>query len=358
MHVILVREISDREEDKRLWQEYIHEHSDSTVYHSLAWRTIFEKSFGYRSWYLLALEVASNRVVGCLPLFLVSSPIFRRLVSVPFRDRGGPLWNTSEAFNVLLKAAIRISEEINASFMELKSLRAYPSDLLKLHGLQERFYWIRSIVDLRDLNMEIYLKKIGPKTRNMLRQADNAKLIFENDIDLDIGIVEWYRLHLVTQKNLGLPPFPMKFFSNMIHELYKTSEIKVFLVRQGDEYLAATIILLHKKMGIYGYSASDPTKKRYRTNDFMIFNSIKWLVDNEFETFDMASDSPAQKSLLFFKRKWLARQDKIPTYTFGKTSHWASDSSNNRYALVRKCFRYLPKGLLCIVGKMTAKYFG
>ena len=358
MHDIQVRKITGSEEYEKLWQGYIRGHSGSTIYHSLTWRAIFEESFGYRSWYLLALEVAHNRVVGCLPLFLVSSPISRRLVSVPFRDRGGLLWSTPEAFNVLLKETKRISEEMNAAFVELKSLHAYPADLVKLHELQEMSYWIRSVVDLRDLNMEIFLKKIGPKTRNMLRQADKAELVFEADKDINIGLSEWYRLHLATQKNLGLPPFPLKLFDNMVSGLFKTDEIRIFLVSRGDEYLAATIILLHKKMGIYGYSASNPAAQRFRPNDFMIFNTIKWLIDNGFEEFDMASDSPTQESLLFFKKKWLAKQEAIPVYTFGDASNWVSDSSNTRFDLARKCFRHLPTGLSRLLGEMVVKYFG
>ncbi len=358
MNDIFVREVTDREEDKRLWQEYILHHPYSTAYHSIAWRSIFENSFGYRSWYLLAQEGSDGRIVGCLPIFLVSSPLSRRLVSVPFRDRGGPLWDTQAAFNILLEKAKRISEEVNASFLELKSLRAYPSDLIHLHGLQERFYWIHSYVSLRDINMEVFLEKIGPKTRNMLRQAEKAALTFEDATDLSDGVNEWYKLHLVTQKNLGVPPFSLKFFNNMVLELCKTNEIKIFLVRQSNNCLAATIILLHKKSGIYGYSASDPAAQCFRPNDFMIFNSIKWLIDNGFEEFDMGSDSPTQESLLFFKRKWLVRQDTIPTYTCDDASNWISDSSSSHYDLIRKCFRYLPVGLSRIIGGMTTKYFG
>ena len=355
---IIVREILDREEDHQLWQEYVRAHPYATAYHSIAWRSIFQKSFGYRSWYLFARKGLEGSVVGCLPIFFISSPFSRRLVSVPFRDRGGILWDSDEAFTLLMEKAKGIAKQTNASFMEVKSLRAYPPDLIERNGLQERFYWIHSCVDLRGMNMESFLKKIGPKTRNMLRQAEKAELTFIDATGNYGGIRDWYMVHVMTQKNLGLPPFPMNFFHTMLGELSKTEEIRIFQVRKGDTCLAATIILLHKKTGIYGYSASDPAGQRFRANDYMIFSTIKWLSEKGFEEFDMGSDSPSQESLLFFKRKWLARQNTIPVYTCGNIKDWISDSSRSHYELIRKCFRYLPADLLRLIGGFATKYFG
>jgi len=144
----------------------------------------------------------------------------------------------------------------------------------------------------------------------------------------------------------------------MLSELSKNNGIKIFLVKRLSETVAGTIILLHRKTGIYGYSASHPSAQNYRPNDFMLFNAIKWLMNGGFEVFDMGSDSPSQKSLLFFKRKWLAKQETIPTYSFGSVSSWLSDSSDNRFTFVRKCFRYLPVRLSRMAGEMTVRYFG
>jgi len=358
MNDIMVHEISDKEDQKNIWQEYVNHHPDSTAYHSICWRNIFEKSFGYRTWYLLAQERRRNRVVGCLPLFFVSSPISARLVSVPFRDRGGLLWDTAEAHDLLLGKAKEILKQIGASFIELKSLRPYPPNLVESFGLKECFYWVHSYADLRGLDMEKFVKKIGAKTRNMIRQANKAALVFEDVTGLDKGVAEWYKLHLVSQKNLGLPPFPLKYFKIMVQELSKTNEIKIFLTRKNNEYLAATIILLHKNIGIYGYSASSKIGQTFRSNDFMVFNTINWLIDNGFEGFDMGSDAPDQKKLLFFKKKWLTKQDVIPIYAYGNVNHWISNSSDKQFVLARKCVRYLPIILLRYFGGITVKYFG
>lgn len=352
------RVVSISESGYQLWQDYVNHHAESTVYHLLAWRKIFERSFGYRSWYLLARDGETGHVVGCLPLFLISTPHFRRLVSVPFRDRGGPLWSTPEAFTALLESAKRIAGKVRASSIELKSVKRYPTVLTRAGGLQERMYWVNSRVDLQKLDAERFEDKIGPKTRNMIRQAERANLTFHEVTHFTGGLRAWYDLYLLTQKHLGLPPFPLKFFRYMIQELLQADAIKLFLVRRDHYSVAATIVLLHEKVAIYGYSSSKPGAQTLRPNDFMLFNIIKWLFEHGITEFDLGSDAPSQKGLLFFKKKWLAKQSTIPVYTFGRSNRLVTDSSDQRHAFIRKSFRYLPKNLLRLIGSLTVKHFG
>lgn len=340
------------------WRQYIASHPDSTVYHSLAWRTIFERSFGYRSWLLLARDTGSGAVQGILPLYLVASPFARRLVSVPFRDRGGPLWDTPGAFRALIAEAKRIAVKLEVKSIELKSVKPYPKELTDQHDLVERLYWIHSSVELGGRNVDNCCEGIGPKTRNMIRQAQNQGLTFDDSANAPACLDDWYRLHLLTQKHLGLPPFPRVFFETMLRELGRESACVVFRVRSAQETVAATILLLHKNCAIYGYSASNTRLRQYRPNDLMFFGTIRWLVRNGYAQFDLGSDAPSQSGLLFFKRKWLAAQCEVPSYSFGAADHELSDSSAGRYALLRKGFRILPLAITPAVGRLITRYFG
>lgn len=338
------------------WRRYVQSHPLSTVYHAFGWRRVFGETFRYRSWYLVARD--SSGVVGCLPLFLVRSPIGRRLVSVPFRDRGGPLWSTPSAFSALIEGARRIAGEERASSVELKTVTHYPDDLSNHSGLTEHRYWVRSVVDLRPLNADILRERIGPKTRNMIRQAEAAGLAFRDETGEGNALRTWYTLFVETQKRHGLPPFPPTFFQSMFEELTPDGDARLFVVRRGGEALAATIILLHKQTAIYGYSASAEGSQIFRPNDFMLFYAIGWLMEHRYDEFDLGSDAPGQQTLLFFKNKWLAVQSVIPLYTLGRYHRAESDSSDARYRVVRKAFRYLPSPLLRLVGAATARFFG
>lgn len=339
------------------WQQYVATEPESTVYHSFGWRRIFEESFGYRSWYLMARD-ESGAIAGCLPLFLVTSPAARRLVAVPFRDRGGLLWRSSEAFHALIEAARTIATEMRAAYIEIKSVTSYPDDLIRQAELDVHHYWIRSTVDLRDLDVDSFWRRIGAKTRNMIRQAESAGLTFADETFTPSAVATWYALFLATQKRQGLPPFPRRFFATMFDELAKSQELRLFVVRHGGEPIAGTLVLLHMRVGIYGYSASSDSGRAHRPNDLMLFNTARWLMENGYQEFDLGSDSPRQESLLFFKRKWLAEQRPVPLYTAGRHTMSHSDSSDARYRVIRRAFQHLPTPLLRFVGAATCRYFG
>lgn len=353
-----IKVLNVEEVDQEAVQIYIDQHIDSTVYHTLAWRKISSQSFGYKSWLLVALTPSNERIVGTLPLFLVRSPFSRRLVSVPFRDRGGPLWSSPEAFVALVKRAQGLAAQHGARFLQLKSIKPYPTDFIEACNLQERWYWINSAIDLQGLDQAVLWKKIGQKTRNMIRQAEGAHLKFRDVTELDYALIAWYKLHLITQKRLGIPPFPKKFFQNLLHELGRDKGAKLFIVEQNNEPLAATIILLHRQTAIYGYSSSATTAQHLRPNDFLLFNVFNWLLDNDYSEFDLGSDAPGQTGLLFFKKKWMARQRQIPAYTSGQYVHALSDSSDSHYLHLRKILSCVPLPLLRLLGNAVTKYFG
>jgi hypothetical protein len=339
------------------WDRYVTAHAAGTIYHLSAWRTIFEKSFSYRSWLLAARDRISSDLIGALPLYLVPTPFARRLVSVPFRDRGGVLWSSSEAFYALIDRAKEIMSAVDAASIELKSLAQYPAELVARESLVERCYWIRSYSDLRGANGDTIWRDIGDKRKN-IRRARDKNLAFVDMTHDPAALGLWYQLHLDTQKRLGLPPFPQRFFSCMLDELRLGERIRLFAVRDRGSCLAASIVLLDRRVAIYAYGASSRSAQLSRPNDFLFFNMIQSLAENGYECFDMGSDSPKQENLLAFKKKWLASQERIPRYGFGNAAVSVADSSATRYAMLRAVFRRLPAALLRGIGTAVTRYFG
>jgi CelD/BcsL family acetyltransferase involved in cellulose biosynthesis len=340
------------------WDRYVLAHPRGTIYHLSAWRTIFERSFQYRSWLLMARTKPTGEIAGVLPLYLVRTPFSQRLVSVPFRDRGGPLWDSPVAFDALIAEARNVATSIRARSVRLKTVEPYPKSLINAHALQEHLHWIHSLVDLRTTSAESLWKAMGDKNRNVVRKAENYGQVCEPLQVDETTVQKWHRLHLTTQKRLGVPPFPLVFFMTMAEELRQMNGIVIFGVRSGDRLTASAIVLLHGKTAIYGYSASDYEGHRLRANDLMVFSIIRWLLANGYDTFDLGSDSPRQESLLFFKRKWLAVQAAVPFYSFQGDGQAIIDSSDLRYAFARKAFALLPTRVLDMTGSVLTKYLG
>lgn len=158
MNDIRVVTVGSNPAEMTAWNDYVASHPAASAYHHLAWRTIFETGFGYRSWMLMARDVGNESVRGILPLYLVHGLGSSRLVSVPFRDRGGPLWSEEIAMASLVDAAKEIFRQTGAASMILKSIAIWPATLTRQLDLQEQMHWVRSLVSLDGLTGDKFSK--------------------------------------------------------------------------------------------------------------------------------------------------------------------------------------------------------
>ena len=56
------------------WAEYVEKHPNSTFYHRHEWKEVIEKSFGHKTYYLMAFD--NNEVIGILPMVHLKSLLF------------------------------------------------------------------------------------------------------------------------------------------------------------------------------------------------------------------------------------------------------------------------------------------
>lgn len=335
---------------------YVRSHPDATVYHLRGWCEVF-RSLGYKSFEVVARD-ETGALRGFLRLFLVRGLSGRRLVAVPFRDRGGPLWDEPWALELLLQSAQRLALEQRAGELVFKSIERFPDSVVENNGIQVRDHWIRSVVDLSDRTADGYFTAVGAKTRNMVRQAERSELSFHHVTNPSDGLSDWHELHLATQHELGVPAFSKRFFASMFQELGPTQHAQLYLVRRGTETLSGCIIFRLAAKAIYGYSASRQNQRKFRPNDFMLSRLIVQLISEKVTEFDMGSDSPSQESLLFFKRKWLACQTVVPLYFAGDRAGGIRDSSESRYDFLRRVVRAMPLSLYRTLGYVPTRFFG
>jgi CelD/BcsL family acetyltransferase involved in cellulose biosynthesis len=352
-----VRFLSETPDDVSRWQAYVEQAPDATIYHDIAWRTIFG-SLRYKSYYLVA-ETA-GKICGILPLFLVPSLTGQpRLVSVPFRDRGGPVFDNAAAFAALMTRAQSLKTDTNAAYVELKTLVPFSSDETFGVKLSRADYWVRSRTSLVNLEPQKLLKDIGVKARNKIRQAERAGVQIVELEASSTAIDSWYRIHQSSQQSLGLPPFPRHFFERLMTDLGARRLARLFEVHdETGKAIAGCIMLMDRKTAIYAYSASSPSMRHLRPNDIMLFRIICKMIEEGCAYFDFGADAPDQSGLLAFKRKWLAEQNAIPRYYVGSTIPQMIDSSAPRYAMVRNITRYLPLPVARAILAPLTRYFG
>ncbi|CAN0510549.1 unnamed protein product, partial [Phaeothamnion confervicola] len=153
VEVVALREAAEGE-----YSAYVSAHAESCAYHTLEWRELLRRVYGYQAHYLVARE--ADAIGGVLPLMMVASPLSgRHLSALPFSHRV-PVLATSTARAALLRAAQRLARESGARYLEVREDAA----LLRDAGFSPAAaYWL-SVLDLRPAEHDLW-RQVRSSTR-------------------------------------------------------------------------------------------------------------------------------------------------------------------------------------------------
>lgn len=317
------------------WDEFARNHRGASVYHLSDWARVLGRGFGYAS-KGLAIRDADGRIVAIAPLFEVRGFGGRRLVGVPFRDRGGVLSTSPESERAAYAAARKLALDSRASGLVIKSCAAPDEGMAREEGFSVSKYWVHSVMALGQGDL---WRRIGKKNRNMVRQAQGNGLTVEWRQGVD-HVDAWYRLHRTTQSRLGVPVFPRSLFEAILEEGREWARLLLVMGPGGP--VAGALFFEFSDRYIYGYSASTLSGQKQRANDLMLFEALRRAEETGASWFDFGSDSPRQESLLAFKLKWGAESSLTTVLTIPASSEERSDSSSPLYSLARSLGRRLP----------------
>ena len=101
------------------WEDYVRASPWATCYHSWNWKQVIERSFGWPTYYLMAVE--GDRVAGVLPLVWQRSVLFGSfMTSLPFFNAGGILADSHEIQRFLIDEAVAVARKNGAASIEFR----------------------------------------------------------------------------------------------------------------------------------------------------------------------------------------------------------------------------------------------
>lgn len=342
-----------REEEEPAWEAFVESHPDATIYHTLAWKRATVESLGHRAMYLRAM--ASGSVVGVLPLFEVRAIGGKALVSVPLRDKGGPLVHDPAVAHQLALAAADLARQAKAK-VALKFPPAGLDEAITSAGYSVEKHWITTVVPVAMGEDSLWNDVFKSPTRRAVNKARNSGMVPR--WSSDEGDLAWfYRVFLMTRKKLGVPAYPFSFFHALWRHLLPHGRVRLLLVEREGVAQGALLVLPYKREVVSAYMGSNPDAKDARVNDLLFWEAIRWSAVSGFQSFYFGADSPLQEGLLAYKRKWGGEQFTIPNYFFSPSgeAHESADSSSPRYARTRKAISMLPLPLFKIFSNWAAR---
>jgi len=366
---------------KERWDSYVLNHPQGTFFHLIGWKTVIEKTFHHKSYYLIAesngdaagshrrntLERSKetrinssnssnpsnsinpiNSIAGILPLFSVKSFLFgKSLVSLPFAAYGGILANSQEVVNQLFGKAKEITSSEGLDYLELRNRDG------RIENLPSKELYVsfqRKILD----DLESNMNAIPRKSRRMIRVSERAGLTYE--FGHEELIPSFYQIFARSYHRLGSPVFSIRLFRNLLEAFEEKANILLVRNREGKP-ISGVLTFFYKDQVLPYYAGSLFEYRDLAPNDFMYWQLMKYGWENGYRVFDFGR-SKVDTGSYDFKRHWgfepeplryqyfLNRIDEIPNIS----------PANPKYQKKIEMWRKMPFWATQIIGPHIVKY--
>lgn len=216
---------------------------------------------------------------------------------------GAPLISDGVGYNDFLKRYID----------EVKSDAVY-SRLVNLFDNHEELNSIEEIgFEYKDhlnfiINLDIGEDELWSKLHNTRRRQVNRGYRRGIRVEITKGgdFGRYYEILKNTYSSAGLPLQDISFFENVNKFLSESKNLFLFSAYDGEKLIGFRMILAFKEM-LHDWFAGDVPQARDKyTNDVLVWEVLKWGINNSYKTFDFggAGEPGKEYGVRDFKRKF------------------------------------------------------
>jgi len=304
-----VRLLDPRE--SQAWDGYVLGHDEGTVYHLSPWREIIEKAYGHKGFHLLAERPPpspsrgrESGIVGILPLIHMRSLLFGSdLVSMPFVDQGGMLWDDLPAARALLARAVALGRELKARSLELRDAEELPFDNPPDDdGSQPRAEtWSEkhSMILRLPPDSDALMKSFKSKLRSQIKRPVKAGLTgIVGHLDL---LDDFYEVFAANMRDLGSPVHSKSLIRRVLQGF--GDRARICMVYRGRAPLAGSVVLGFKDTVKNPWASSLKAYSRLSPNMLLYWTMLKHSCEEGYRFFDFGRSTPREGTYKF-KEQW------------------------------------------------------
>jgi len=354
--MIAIREIDNSQSP--LWDAYVNAHPQASVYHCSAFRNAVEKTYGHKTSYLAAFDEQSQTIVGVLPLFFVSGPLFgKNIVSLGFCDYGGILYDNEESGKLLLEKAVSLLHTNKFDFLELRQTFCLPflqtpsskpivqPDCLQLSGEK-----VRMKLALPDTSEKLF-KSFDPKLRSQIRKPQKEGCVSKNG-GMEL-LDDFYSVFVHNMRDLGSPVHAKAMMANTLK--YFGTAAQIFVVYKDNVPIACSLVAGMKASLVNPWASFNKKYRPLAPNMLLYWSMMEYAIANKYESFDFGR-STKEEGTYRFKEQWGAKPE--PLFWYYVTREKATKppgGSDAKKELFIKVWQKLPLVVTKIVGPIIRK---
>ena len=343
-----------------LWDKYLYDHPGGTLYHLFSWKTVIEKSYGHKTYYLAAVNSASpNKLTGVLPLIHLKHFIFgNHLISIPFFDMGGILADDEETENALLDEAIKLGKSLKVDSIELRHAYSHPCFenlnlpnaipcILKTHKVR----MLLKLPESSEALMKSFKSKLRSQINKPIKESLKSKIGGMELID------EFYKVFLINMRDLGSPVHSKKLLENVLEQFKEHT--RIVIVHKDNKPYAASIISGFKDTLANPWSSSLRKFSRFSPNMLLYWTMLEYACENGYQYFDFGRSTP-EEGTYRFKQQWGAQAEPLHWNHISLSGRPVNEkvSEKSRFNIAIQCWQKLPVPVTGILGPMIRKNIG
>lgn len=334
------------EKDKEQWDGYVSSSTASDCYHLSSWKEVIEKSFGHKTFYLMA-ENKENEIKGILPLVHLKSVLFGSfMVSLPYFNYGGVCVDNSEIQNLLLNEAIKVAERENAEHIELR----HASNIFDRLPVKTAKVAMR--LDL-PANPEELWNSFSSNLRRKIRRPAKEEFYwrFGREEELD----NFYTVFSTNMRDLGTPVYSKGFFRTILQQFPKSTWICTVKTKE-DQPIASGFLVGFKQRLEIPWVSSLRSYNRYYANLFLYWNILKFACESGYKVFDFGRSTLGEGTYKF-KEQWGAKPVQLYWHYWLKNNRPLPElnPTNPKYRLAIHIWKRLPVSLTKLIGPSIVK---
>ena len=291
------------------WAEFLSRCPGTEVFHHPLWLALLRDQYGYE---VSSCVVRGERgeIEAGIPVALIASRLTgRRLVAVPFSDTCSPLLAANATTGVgeaLSRALVAEAERMGLGLAVHAPLPGVAPEAIMTRFVRHE---LALGPDLAAIEAGFSKSRVKRNVKKARREGLTVE--FSREVD---AIDEFYALHLLTRRKLGVPTQPKQFIRRF-ERLFDAGLGYVATVRDDGAPIAAGVFLCCNGTLTYKYGASNPKALAKRPNNLLHAEAIRWGCEQGYERYDMGRTDLDNEGLRTFKSNWGAEELPL-SYTY------------------------------------------
>lgn len=269
--------------DFSLWKSFVYNHPNGNIFQTPEMYEVYSKTKNYEP--ILVTIGDKNNLYGLILGVIQKEKYFGYFTSRSIIT-GGPLVKDNDPV-VLNDLLIKYNAAIKKKAIYSQIRNIFDTSLQREVFLRNGYVYDDHLDIIHDLTKseEEQWMKISRDKKKCIKNA-NKNLLVKNITHESKKIDEIYYLLKKVYKRVKLPLPDISFFTNAIEILQREKNINIFAAYLSEQLIGVRIVLCYKNLIYDWYAGSDNKYLKYRPNDILPWEVMKWGSQNGYEIFD------------------------------------------------------------------------